>query len=337
VAISTDGMAHITFADTGNANGPSHVTYTKQLSGPSALTNPVPPACVESVAANRTPYDFDGDGKSDLSIFRGPEGLWSARQSSDQNGPLIEQQWGSSTLGDQITPADFDGDGKADFAVFRPSEGYWYIHKNAGGDVSVPFGQAGDIPVPADYDEDGKADIAVWRPSDGFWYVLRSSDNTFTAKQWGASGDKPVAGDYDGDGKADFAVARPNDPSSGVVTWYISYNGVAGSFVATQWGVPSDTAIPGDFDGDRKADLTVFRPSDGFWYTLRTTGGYTGQQWGFGSDVPVAADYDGDGKTDVAVFRPSDGYWYILGSTSGFSAAPFGLGSDVPVPSAYNR
>ena len=335
VAISTDGMAHIAYADTGNANGPSHITYAKQVSGPSVLTNPVIPSCLEPTA-NHAPYDFDGDGKSDISIFRGDEGLWAALPSSNQNGPDIEQHWGSTSLGDRIVPADYDGDGKADFAVFR--NGTWYIHPNAGGsDVSVEWGFSTDIPVPADYDGDGKADLAVFRPSDGYWYVLRSSDNSLLAAQWGASTDKPVAGDYNGDGKADFAVARPNDPNPGGMTWYISFNGVAGSFVATQWGASTDRIVPGDFDGDRKADLTVFRPSEGIWYTLKSTGGYTGQQWGASTDVLAAADYDGDGKTDLGVFRPSEGVWYILGSTSGFTATPFGLSSDIPVPSAYNR
>ena len=51
-------------------------------------------------APNIPPYDFDGDGKSDISIWRGPEGLWAARQSSNPNGPLVQQNWGSSNLND---------------------------------------------------------------------------------------------------------------------------------------------------------------------------------------------------------------------------------------------
>jgi hypothetical protein len=298
--------------------------------------NGAPAATYTVVGGYTAPYDFDGDGKSDISIFRGDEGLWAALPSSNQNGPDIEQHWGSTSLGDRIVPADYDGDGKADFAVFRPSEGTWYIHKNAGGDVAIAFGLAGDVPVPADYDGDGKSDVAVFRPSDGYWYILRSSDNGFQARQWGASTDRPVIGDYNGDGKADFAVARPDDPVAGSLTWYINYNG-SNSFVATQWGASTDRIVPGDFDGDRKADLTVFRPSEGIWYTLQSTGGYRGPQWGLSTDVLAAADYDGDGKTDLGVFRPSEGNWYILGSTSGFTATSFGLSSDTPVPSAYNR
>jgi hypothetical protein len=291
------------------------------------------PSCTNAAPAYHAPYDFDGDGKSDVSIFRGDQGLWAAIPSSNPSGPLVQQNWGSSALGDVIAPADYDGDGKADYAVFRPSAGTFYIHKNSGGDLSIPWGLSGDIPVPADYDGDGKADVAVFRPSDGTFYVLRSTNNSLQAQQWGANGDKPVIGDFNGDGKADFAVARAD---AGALTFYVLYNGTT-SFVAQQWGLASDIVIPGDFDGDKKADLAVFRPSDGNWYVFKSSGGFSSTQWGLSGDVPVAADYDGDQRTDVAVFRPSDGNWYILGSTAGYSSTAFGLASDTQVPAAYNR
>ena len=67
-----------------------------------------------------------------------------------------------------------------------------------------------------------------------------------------------------------------------------------------------------------KADIAVWRPSDGNWYILNSsTGTVTVRQWGASGDVPVAADYDGDGKADIAVWRPSDGNWYIINSSTG--------------------
>jgi len=72
---------------------------------------------------------------------------------------------------------------------------------------------------------------------------------------------------------------------------------------------------PGDFDGDGRAEIAVFRPSTGVWYVR----GVSITTWGGGADIPVAGDYDGDGKTDVAVYRPSTGTWFVLRSSTDYT------------------
>jgi len=272
--------------------------------------------------------DFDGDGKTDISVFRPSDGVWYILNSS--NNSIRNQQFGAN--GDIPAPEDYDGDNITDIGVFRPSNGTWYFIKSRDNTFSgVPFGQSGDIPVAGDYDGDQKADFVVFRPSDGVWYRLNSSDNVFSAVKFGANDDKPVAGDYDGDGKYDVAVWRPSD---GI--WY-RLNSSDGSFAAVHFGANGDVPTPGDFDGDLKIDQAVFRPSDGIWYILRSTSGtFQGTQFGASTDVPVVGDYDGDGKDDIAVFRPSNGTWYVLQSASGFTGALFGQNGDLPAP-AYDK
>ena len=86
-----------------------------------------------------------------------------------------------------------------------------------------------------------------------------------------------------------------------------------------EWGVSTDYPVAGDYDGDGKTDVAVFRPSTGQWFIIRSSGGTMGQTWGAASlgDQPVPADYDGDGRTDVAVYRQTTGEWLIIGSTAG--------------------
>lgn len=274
-------------------------------------------------------FDFNGDRRSDFSVFRSVQAFWVTNPNNNTG-----YTFGRAT--DVIVPADYDGDRVTDFAVYRPENGLWFALKNnpSGGvngtSYYITFGLPTDIPVPADYDGDGKADIAVFRPSTGSWFVRRSSDNSLLAAQFGMDGDKPVAADYDGDGKADFAVFRPSTAS-----WYIL--GSTSGFFAQQFGISTDRAVPADYDGDGKADVAVFR--DGAWYVSKSSdGGFIAQNWGSPGDIPVPGDYEGDGKFDFAVFRPSSGFWFVLRSADGGSfGSPYGISTDTPLPSAFVR
>ncbi|MBV9957166.1 MAG: VCBS repeat-containing protein [Acidobacteria bacterium] len=268
--------------------------------------------------------DFDGDGRTDVSVFRPSSGNWYTQASS--NGALNAQPFGAA--GDKPVPGDYDGDGFTDFAVFR--DGTWFILQSSDGALRADsFGTGGDVAAAADYDGDGKTDLAVFRQ--GWWYVRQSSDNGFRATLFGLATDVPASGDFDGDGKADISVFRA---SSGA--WYIRQS--SDNALRTQvFGASGDVPVVGDYDGDGKSDLTVFRNATGTWYVFQSQSG-TLRALAFGTqaDRPVPGDYDGDFKTDIAVFRPSDGRWYVLNSYSNtLSVQLFGTSGDVPVPSAY--
>jgi photosystem II stability/assembly factor-like uncharacterized protein len=92
-----------------------------------------------------------------------------------------------------------------------------------------------------------------------------------------------------------------------------------------------------DFDGDGKTDVSVFRPTDGTWYLLRSQAGFAATQFGTSGDQPAPGDYDGDAKTDIAVYRPNGGFWFILNSSnSTFRGQQFGISSDKPVANDYD-
>lgn len=275
--------------------------------------------------------DFDGDGKSDIAVFRPVTGTWYWLGS--QNNSLNSIQFGAP--GDVITPGDYDNDGRTDVAVFRPETGIWYelsanpARPNANVLRNRQFGAAGDIPVAADYDGDGNTDLAVYRQ--GTWFITPSFDRlnpNLRGEAFGAPDDIPVPGDYDADGKTDLAVFRP---STGV--WYVSQSSLG--FTFAQFGASGDRPVQGDYDNDGKTDLAVFRPETGVWYLLQSSAGFAAIQFGSNSDQPAPGDFDGDGKYDPAVFRPNTGTWFVLQSQAGFTAIQFGADGDKPVPTGY--
>jgi bacillolysin len=298
-----------------------------------AITSSTIPGCSLPLPLRIATSDFDGDGKTDLSVWQPESGNWTILNSGNSSS-RTQPDWGRASLGDIPVPGDYDGDKKTDIAVFRQNEGNWYIIQSSNGAVSVQnWGGSGDKPIPADYDGDGTTDLAVFRYSEGNWYVRKSSGGS-TVRGWGNSTDKPVPGDYDRDGKADIAVWRPEDGN-----WYILQSGTNNSLRIQQWGLPDDKPVQGDYDGDGKTDVAIYRPGEGTWYITASCALSSGRvkQWGgHASDVPVPGDYDGDGKTDIAVFRAADGNWFILLSSTNTHIQPnLGSGNDLPTPATY--
>jgi hypothetical protein len=287
--------------------------------------------CACAVNPSRAPFDFDGDGKTDLSVFRPSDAAnepdFLLQNSS--NNSFTGAAWGS--VQDLPVNADFDGDGKTDFAVFRPSTNTWFALQSSNNSViTVNFGLAGDKLTPADFDGDGKADIAVYRPSNGTWYVLQSTNGQARIQQFGTAEDFTAQADFDGDDKADIAVYRPSNG-----TWYV-FRSADNGVTIFNFGLNGDKPVAGDFDGDGKADFAVFRPSDRTWYLLQSQAGFTAVQFGLSDDKPLQGDFDGDNKADIAVFRPSTNVWYYIKSSDGAVVArQFGANGDTAVPSIF--
>ena len=270
--------------------------------------------------------DFNGDGQTDLSLFRPSNGQWLYTSSFDVQ-PTVAT-FGTAT--DRPAPADFSGDGRTDIAYFQPSTGDWHILRSDNGtSYSFHFGASGDIPVPGDYDGDQIDDIAVFRPSTNEWFIEKSSGGTLIAT-FGSAGDKPVPSDYDGDFKTDIAIYRP---SAG--EWWVNKSS-DGNTYAFQFGTSTDKPVQGDYTGDNKTDAAFWRPSTGEWFILRSEdSSYYSIPFGLSDDLPTPGHYSGDSRFDLVVFRPSTNTWHVQPTGGTYFYKVFGSSGDIAVPNVF--
>jgi len=272
----------------------------------------------------RAQYDFDGDGRADVAVYRPSTAQWFILNSFTSN--LRVDTFGLPY--DIPTPADFDGDARTDHSIYR--NGSWWRFLSGGNGVSQqhPFAVTG-TGRPGDYNGDGRADIIAYHP--GWWRRIFWGNSSASESFLGTFGDKPILGDFDGDMAVDPAIYHPSTGE-----WGYEASSAGGQQRFARWGISTDIPIPADFDGDFKTDLAVYRPSEGGWYIYNSSdGSYTIMSFGLAGDKPVPADYDGDGRADIAVYRPSTGVWYLMQSTNGFAAFQFGVAEDIPIPNAF--
>ena len=206
------------------------------------------------------PADLDGDGSSDINLFK--NGRWATLLSGSGS-----QRHYFGTYGDLPVADDFRGAGTSSIAIFRQSSGLWAIK----GLTRLYFGQNNDIPISGDYDGDGTCDPGLFRPENGLWAI-----RGITRSYFGMNYDIPVPADYYGDGTEVIAIFRP---SSGF--WAIQ------GLTRLYFGRDNDIPVPGDYGGDGTCNPGIFRPENGLWAIRGTTRFYFGKS----SDLPFPLGY----------------------------------------------
>ena len=103
-----------------------------------------------------------------------------------------------------------------------------------------------------------------------------------------------------------------------------------------QFGASTDKPVQGDYTGDGKADIAIWRPSTGEWFIVRSEdSSFYGFPFGSSTDTVAPGDYDGDGKFDPTVFRPASATWFVARSTAGTQIVQFGATGDQPIANAF--
>lgn len=317
--------------------------------------------------------DLNNDGKLDLAVANFG-GFFSGSVSillGNGNGAFSPgTQVRTRTQPSFVVAANFNGDGNQDLIVanFGSNSVSTFAGTGSGTFLLVQNLATGAGPVAIEYanlDGDAFPDLAIANyNSDSITACSGSSNGTFT----GCTSNNPVgqnpisitSGDYVGDGTRSIATALSGSSSVSLFGNLISVgmnpnavktidlNGDTKPDMITVNSGSNDlsvllnscSAAKGnlfDYDGNRRTDYSVFRPSTTSYFIQSLSGGSSVASFGRPNDKLIPADYNGDRLTDLAIYRPESGLWWVLDRFSKpIYFIQFGLPEDIPVPADFD-
>ncbi|CAN5734931.1 hypothetical protein BH24ACI1_BH24ACI1_11840 [soil metagenome] len=261
------------------------------------------------------PADYVGDRKTEIAVYRRSNSVYYLAQfpAATNTGIMLDRAvpFGIGATDIALEGGDYDGDGKDDYTVVRNVGGTvnWLIMSSGTNTFkSIPFGRTGITGTTgtfymrgADFTGDGRDELVfVNRNTAGTvvnYYIGDSNTGagviTKSFGNFNTDFSFPPA-DYTGDGRADFVAVRETDGAAAI--WYIN-NSVTNVTTATRFGIADpnftdlDVPVRGDYDGDRRHDIAVYRESNRTFYYISTAnnGSFQGQEAGPSGETPLAS------------------------------------------------
>jgi uncharacterized delta-60 repeat protein len=224
---------------------------------------------------------------------------------------------------------------------YNDTDSFAVVRYNSNGTVDSIFGSGGQVTTKFNGNSSTAYAIAL-RP-DGRFYVAGTSGSSFALERFKPDGslDTSFGSNHSGQittqilntSAASALALQPDGKVLLAGTDYSSTN----DFALARYQAERGRAAAFDYQGDGRADASIFCPSDGSWLISDGSGSVSSRQWGLGSDKPLAGDFDGDGRADIAVFRASEGNWYIIRSSDGaVILRNWGGNDDIPAPGDYD-
>lgn len=249
----------------------------------------------------------DGTFNDGVGTFRGTNQFI---LSNSTNAPNEDINTTVAQAGNFPVTGDWDRDGDDDLGAYNSNTGQFFIRTKVKfcaicpavlSNVTINFGQAGDLPVTGDWNADGFDTIGVFRPGAGQFLLNNDQLSTLTVAtitlqplvtvNFGIVDDQPMSGDWDSDGEDSVGVFRP---SAGQFFLTNDNELQANVDIGGNFGVAEDLPLAGDFDGDGKDTIGMWRPSIAtFFLTNDNVNLAATFVFGQAGDKPVAGEWDG--------------------------------------------
>ena len=278
-------------------------------------------------------FDINNDGAADLLAYDPVSGARFFAFGDPRNLGFTAGATSTWASGWTVLPGDFNADGRADLFFYNAVTGRAIKAVSTATEVfaytEISWSPGWQVTI-ADLNGDGSDDAFVYNTASGRWFrCISQPDGSFAytnSGTWSPSW-SIYTGDFNGDGRADlFLYNATSDANAGRTYRVLSNADESVSFIAGDLTWSNNwTITPGDFDGNGRTDLFLYRPT-GEWYRVFFTGSAARYESGVAAAGLTVSpgDFNGDARTDLFVYNPASGLWYVAISEANGTLSYFG-------------